>query len=131
MLVNNYSQSLNQYLYFSEKKVNTSFKPIIKSNLSESFYSKFLENKELDQKYIKKVFTNGLFLLKGQNYFVSVDPIFNFNLGREFVENKNLFVNSRGYLVSGNIGENLSFLTTFMENQAIFPNYVDSYISKK
>ena len=85
VFVKDYSQSLNQYLYFSEKKVNTSFKPIIKSNLSEIFYSKFLENKELDQKYIKKVFTNGLFLLKGQNYFVSVDPIFNFNLGKEFI----------------------------------------------
>ena len=33
VLVKDYSQSLNQYLYFSEKKVNTSFKPIVKSNL--------------------------------------------------------------------------------------------------
>ena len=130
VLVKDYSQSLEKDLYFSEKRVNTSFKPIIKSNLSEIFYSKFLENKELDHNYIKRVFTNGLFILKGQNYFVSVDPIFNFNFGREFIENKNLFINSRGYLVSGNIGDNLSFLTTFMENQAIFPNYVDSYISK-
>ena len=64
MLVKDYSQSLNQYLYFSEKKVNTSFKPIIKSNLSESFYSKFLENKELDQKYIKKFLLMVYFYLK-------------------------------------------------------------------
>ena len=65
ILMKDYSQSLEKELYFGEKKVNTSFKPIIKSNLSESFYSKFLENKELDQKYIKRVFTNGLFILKG------------------------------------------------------------------
>ena len=39
VLVKDYSQSLEKDLYFSEKKINTSFKPIIKSNLSESFHS--------------------------------------------------------------------------------------------
>ena len=130
LLIKDYSQSLEKDIYFSEKQLNTSFKPIIKSNLSESFHSKFTENKAFDKKYIKRVFTKGLFILKGSNYFISVDPIFDFNFGTEFVEKKDLFVNSRGYLVSGNIGKNLSFMTSFMENQAIFPNYVSLYISK-
>ena len=41
---------------------------------------------------------------------------------------KNTFINSRGYLIEGNLGKNLSFSTSFVENQAVFSNYLDSYI---
>ena len=41
-----------------------------------------------------------------------------------------IYRNSRGLEVSGNIMKKLGFYTSVLENQIIFPSYIDSYISK-
>ena len=41
---------------------------------------------------------------------------------------KPTFTNTRGYLIEADLGEKLSFSTSFYENQAVFSNYLDLYI---
>jgi hypothetical protein len=54
--------------------------------------------------------------------------LINLSTGRELIDSKKTFVNSRGYLVKGTLGSNISFSTSFFENQAVFPNYLNAYI---
>ena len=54
----------------------------------------------------------------------------NFSFGRELNEDQNLFTNTRGFMVESNLGDNLSFSSSFFENQSIFPNYLNSYIKQ-
>jgi hypothetical protein len=43
---------------------------------------------------------------------------------------KFIYTNTRGYDLSGNVGDKFYFQTDFYENQATFPGYVDSIIRK-
>ena len=76
----------------------------------------------------KKSFSEHLIVLKGDDYKVLASPIINFSVGKEFVDSKPTFTNTRGYLIEADLGEKLSFSTSFYENQAVFSNYLDLYI---
>ena len=69
--------------------------------------------------------------MEGDDYKVTVSPIINFSKGKELDESKGTFENTRGYIIEGNLGRTISFATSFAENQAIFPNYLDAYIRDK
>ena len=130
LLGRNYSAEINKVLYTNQLGVHTSFKPILKSDLHFSldsvisrFYGKYSNNW-----YLRKAFHEHLILLEGNDYTVKASPIINLSQGYESNGSRNTFVNSRGYLIEGDLGNKISFSTSFFENQAIFPNYLDKNI---
>ena len=130
VLGRNYSSDINKVLYTEETYIHTSFKPILKSNLSfaidsvtENYYPNIYKNW-----YLQKTFSEHFILLDGDDYKVIASPIINLSKGKELINSKSTFTNSRGYLIEGDIGSKLSFSTSFVENQAIFENYLDSYV---
>ncbi len=62
---------------------------------------------------------------------IRVNPLFNFELGKESSEGKNTWVNTRGIMIDGKIGKNLSFYADFYENQGVFGGYMDNYIKNR
>jgi hypothetical protein len=64
-------------------------------------------------------------------FYLAIDPLFNFQFGRDLADKsgEKLYVNTRGALVRGNIGSKFSFESSFYENQATFPTYIDNYIA--
>lgn len=66
---------------------------------------------------------------KGERFSLRIDPIINLEKGKDFADTlgKNLFVNTRGVVASGFVGEKVYFETMFAENQATFPNYLYNY----
>ncbi|MEC7864121.1 MAG: hypothetical protein VYB55_03565 [Bacteroidota bacterium] len=130
LLGRNYSSDINKVLYTEPLEIHTSFKPILKSNLTfatdsviENYYQTTYKNW-----YLRKAFADQLMVLEGDDYKVIASPIINLSKGKELIESKNTFTNSRGYLIEGSLGKTISFSTSFVENQAIFPNYLDAYI---
>ena len=65
-------------------------------------------------------------------FYLTIDPLFNFEFGKDVASTdtfpEKLYKNTRGILVRGDIGKNCSFESSFLENQATFPNYIDDYI---
>jgi hypothetical protein len=53
-----------------------------------------------------------------------------FSFGKDFVDNKKIWVNTRGIEIFGNIEKNITYYTSFYENQAVFTKYVDDWIRK-
>ena len=126
----NYTSDVNKILYISETDIHTSFKPIIRSNLSftiDSVIDTHYPNRYKNW-YLRKLLSEHFIILYGNDYKVTVSPIVNFSEGKELIDSKNTFANSRGYLIQGDIGRKFSFSTSFVENQAIFSNYLDSYV---
>lgn len=76
----------------------------------------------------RRLFKEDLFYVKTKHFQVSLNPIFNFQFGRNFGVGENATVNTRGYSARGNIGKMFSFYTDFYENQAAFVDYVRAYI---
>ncbi len=62
---------------------------------------------------------------------VCVNPLFNFEMGKETSEGKKTWVNSRGIMLEGQIGKNFSFYADFYENQGAYSGYIDEYIAKR
>ena len=132
LLGRNYSSDINKVLYTKDPDIHTSFKPILNSNLSFASDSVIGSNYQSTYKnwYLRKTFSEHLIVLEGDDYKVIASPIINLSKGKELIDSKNTFTNSRGYLIEGDLGKKISFATSFVENQAIFPNYLDESIRK-
>jgi len=128
LLGNSYSTNFN-HLIFNDN-YHTGVKPFIKSDLNFDIDS-ILDLKvssDYSNWYLRKIFSEHFILLKGNGYTVIASPIINFSKGKEFVDKKNTFTNTRGFIVEGDLGKKISFFSSFYENQSIFPNYIDAYI---
>ena len=132
LLGRNYSSDINKVLYTKDPDIHTSFKPILNSSLSFASDSVIESNYQSTYKnwYLRKTFSEHLIVLEGDDYKVIASLIINFSKGKELIDSKNTFANSRGYLIEGDLGKKISFSTSFVENQAIFPNYLDESIRK-
>ena len=64
---------------------------------------------------------------------ICVDPVFNFSVGREYLNNKtiNTYNNTRGVLAFLSINKNLKLETAFIENQSVFPELLSEQIKNK
>ncbi|MAW21192.1 MAG: hypothetical protein CMD16_02205 [Flavobacteriales bacterium] len=132
LLGKGYNINIYKEIYVNDLDIHTSFNPIIKSKLNFSSDSVIEETvqKRYQNRVLKKIFSEHLIILKGEDYKVIASPIINFSKGKELDELKNTFENTRGYMIEGDLGDKISFVTTFSENQAIFPNYLDKYIKE-
>jgi len=120
-----------------EQKINTtefhtSFRPLIKSTVNkkvntDSLLISIFPNKWTNW-YKRKLFSEYLIIIKGEDYFVTASPIINFSKGKETIGEVKTFTNTRGFVIEGDIGKIVSFYSSFTENQAIFPNYLDANI---
>ena len=62
---------------------------------------------------------------------VRVNPLMNFQIGKEFDSNKKTWINTRGAMIEGELGSSLSFYVDIYENQAAFAGYMQNEILKR
>ena len=104
-LGNDYSTNFNHLIYSNDANYQTSFKPLIKSDLNfntdsilENHYSYNYQNW-----FLRKMFSEHLIIMKGNDYKVTASPIINFSKGKESVGGNSTFVNTRGIIVERRI----------------------------
>ena len=123
-----YEQGINA------SKIHSSFRPLIKSTIIKEVDTDSLRLLEFSNErktwYKRKFFSEHLIIIKGKGYKVMISPIIHFSKGKEMESGVNTFRNTRGFIIEGDIGKFVSFFSSFAENQAIFPNYLDSKIRK-
>lgn len=75
------------------------------------------------------LFQKHLFEIKGDDYFITISPTFEFSYGvdLEDTSDRRLMQNTRGFIIEGDLLNKVSFSTSFYENQATFPNYEHAY----
>jgi len=129
-LGNNYVSNINQLIYNEDANYHTSFKPLIKSDLKFDVDSVLDDKSNSSSWYLRKLFSEHFIILKGEGYRVTASPIINLSKGKELIEGKNTFTNTRGFIVEGDLGDKISFFSSFAENQSIFPNYLHESIRK-
>lgn len=68
---------------------------------------------------------------KGKNYYLTISPVFDFSLGKDFSDTapRRLFQNTRGFHIEGDLFHNFSFSTSFYENQSRNPIYQSLYFN--
>jgi hypothetical protein len=68
--------------------------------------------------------------LKGENYNLYFSPVIELSIGENLddsIPKPKKFQNTRGFVVEGNFFKNLSFTSSFYENQARFTEYQSNY----
>jgi hypothetical protein len=64
---------------------------------------------------------------KKRKFYIAANPIVRFDIGRGANDEKSSY-NLRGLEIMANIGEKVSVYTAFLENQAIFPEYISIFV---
>ena len=78
----------------------------------------------------RKIRKENFLLVNTEDFSLTADPLVNFEMNNDISNNKHALLNTRGVQVFGSIGKEVSFYTSFFENQATFVNYIDTFIQK-
>ncbi len=78
----------------------------------------------------RKLFHEHLIQKEDSQFTFQFDPLFIFESGKDAHDSlTGLYRNSRGVRVTGSIGKSFTFQSAFLENQAIFPQHIRSFVA--
>ncbi|GAA3646366.1 hypothetical protein GCM10022397_34070 [Flavivirga jejuensis] len=110
---------------------HTASKPFMYDEVSKYYDFKAEKEKlkkETDTWVGKKLWNEHLVQLQGDDYWFTVDPIFDLQIGKDTDASFNTtYNNTRGLLVQGGLGKKFNFYTTVFESQGRFAQYVNEY----
>lgn len=126
----------------SEEMLHSSFKPLLQSELQQielttdysvdtTYFLANLKKQKAEGSWLKrKLFHEHLFVVNKENFYLSLDPLFDFSFGKELDAEKDKapYKNMRGFLLRANIGKKISIQSAFRENQARFASYIDEQL---
>ena len=121
----------HSYFSYTEKQMHeigtsehTSIKPYLLSSIDTSFYNSFkpIFSK---RKYFNNFLNSDLLSIETEDYSFTLNPLFHFELA---YDDQRRYANTRGVEVKGRIGKDITFYSSFHENQLLLPNYVQNYI---
>lgn len=129
-----FDQKLNADVYSLNTTFHTSLKPFRVEDSAVTARYRYLMQMGVDSNYKqwlwRKVFNEHLFDDHGSNYTFFADYLPDLQVGREFNNKDNTYINTRGYQLGGTIGSKLYFYSSGYEDQARFPLYYKSYVNK-
>ncbi len=110
---------------------HTASKPYIYEEVSKYYDFKAKKDELLidsDAWWKRKLFNEHLVQLQGKDYWFTIDPIFDLQVGKDTDADFNTtFNNTRGFYVQGGLGKKLSFSASVYESQGRFADYVNQY----
>lgn len=129
---------ISTHSFFRDKLFETSrteayngnaFLPVTESNYDLQKHLK--DTSLLYYDFAVTLFRKHLIEIKTEDCFLTISPTFNLTFGKDLKDEstRNLFQNTRGFIIEGDIAKNFSFATTFYENQARLSNYETDFVS--
>ncbi|MDO5972434.1 gliding motility protein RemB [Flavivirga aquimarina] len=110
---------------------HTASKPFVYEEVSKYYDFKAEKEKLKKEKSSwagRKLWNEHLVQLQGKDYWFTIDPIFDLQVGKDTDASFNTtYNNTRGILVQGGLGKKFNFYTTVFESQGRFAQYVNQY----
>lgn len=120
----------NQTIYKTSYYRN-SFLPTTENryNLHENIKDSSIQYYDFAEVLYKK----HLIEVKSKDCFLTISPLIDLSLGIDLKDTSslNLFQNTRGVLIEGDLFKNFSFSTSFFENQSRFSSYEQQFINER
>jgi hypothetical protein len=128
------SVRLNNNYFGENRKVFQEDKSCFKPYIVGQFHSVKDKSKPWYYWFYRKLKKESLFIVNdtAEKFHLSIDPLLNLEFGIDFADktHEKLYKNTRGFVVRGDVGDKFSFESSFYENQATFPKYMDTYIAE-
>lgn len=122
-----------QQALINEDSIHMSYASLYSNELSSTDNFPFLRSDTLSDRSWghRKLFNENFLILNKKNIYLTLDPIFNFSVGSDLSDSSSstLYTNTRGIRIVGVLGKSIIFSTSFLENQARFPSYINTFIS--
>jgi hypothetical protein len=128
--------TFERYIYSTDSIFHSSVKPYRINEMRKAFQYDSVRNSYNIERFGRKkatnrIFNRNLFVLKKSGYGFTIDPLFDFSYGYDLENITPAWVNTRGFLIEGYIGSNLSFSTTFYESQSKPPLWISNYANSR
>lgn len=120
----------DRYVYQANHRFHTSVKPFLNHQIDSIVSLDSLYHIPVNHKAWDFVFNRSLIEFDKNNFQFTVDPLFNFELGKSPEFDNKSWINTRGFLINGVIGKKFSFSTSFYENQAVYNDFREELIDK-
>ncbi|MCR8669513.1 gliding motility protein RemB [Aestuariibaculum sp. M13] len=110
---------------------HTASKPFVYQDVAK-YYDFDAETEKLLQKretwFGRKLWNEHLVQLQGKEYWFTIDPIFDLEVGKDTdADFSSTYNNTRGLRVQGGLGKKFNFFTTVYESQGRFAQYFNDY----
>ncbi|WP_179344276.1 energy transducer TonB [Winogradskyella ursingii] len=110
---------------------HTAAKPFIYSDVSKYYDIKGEHEslkKETDSWIGRKLYNERLFEVQGKDYWFTVDPIFDLQVGKDTeADFSTTFNNTRGVFIQAGLGKRFNLTTSIYESQGRFADYFNRY----
>ena len=135
LLNNDVNNTIESALSHRHQRFHSDIRPFLLRDVdsvlnSDSLLYPAIQTKFSRTLFGKKLLNDNLLQVRKPDFTLTLDPIFNFEAGRDLKDNRNVWVNTRGLALSGIIGKHFSFESRFFETQATFIYPVESLIRK-
>lgn len=129
-----FDQKLNANVYSVNTSFHTSLKPFRVEDSSVNMRYRQLMQMGVDSNYHqwlwRKVFNEHVFDEHEKDFTFFADYLPDLQVGREFNNKDNTYINTRGYQLGGTIGSKFYFYSSGYEDQARFPVYYKTYVNR-
>lgn len=129
-----YNQKLDYKIYQPNQRFHSSIKPYLADDsviaLSIDSMLHIGMNIKKSSWVRRKLFEEHLLDYQTKDYRVYADFLPDLQVGKDLTDQKNTWLNTRGFQVGGNIGSKFSFYTSAYEDQALFPTYLTNFINQ-
>ena len=127
---------LRRILHHSGQNLHGSIKPLRLDEISHKYNTDSLIQRNIPYPegnigIFKRFFSTDLFSWDKEDVRIRVNPLFNFEMGKDGNTGDTWFVNTRGAMIEGQLGRNLGFYVDLRENQATFPGYIDKFVKSR
>ena len=109
---------------------HTAAKPFVYSDVKRYYDIKAEKEslrKDTDTWLGRKLYNEHLVEVQGKDYWFTVDPVFDLQVGSDSEADNGTWNNTRGIYIQGGLGNKLSFSTSVFESQGRFADYFNRY----
>lgn len=99
-------------------KLETKKQETSKSDETKGIFNLFYKNR------------SNLYAIHKDNFFMTVNPILNVNIGKDTKNDRLIFQNLRGIVLTGAIDKRISFYTSILETQQSFLTHIENKINR-
>ncbi len=78
-----------------------------------------------------RFFSDDLLAWNEDDVWVRINPLFNFEIGKDNAIGNSWLINTRGAMIEGKLGKDVGFFVDLYENQASFPGYIDDFANQR
>ncbi len=125
-------QEYDEIIYYLDRGDNThtAFKPYLFNEVRPYADLQAIREEILKEKQTwagRKLFNEHLFLIKGKNYWFTINPVLDLQMGKDNSDVKYTYNNTRGFQIQGTLGKKFGFSSSFYESQGRFAQYVNDW----